>query len=221
MIRGYSSPIPGLPWHSSVVAADLNIAYGPLSAWNITTRGDHLPDNSMLEFTYASTLAAAVKGCEVMEGSVGTRKMREDFAGKLAEVDVLLLLQRFSVQMGDRRYLPHPSKISERLQKRDYVQEQRHSWDVSVFTKYSDDAEPELAHKIQVRNRRPGKGAKFTDYDDTIDVVCLEDIVGNFKFQGMPLCLVVPRLIQEEQAGDGLAGRQLDVMQDRLFDAMR
>lgn len=101
-----------------------------------------------------------------------------ELAGVVSEIDVLLLLLRFTRTLGDSSWAPLPALVTQDRGKRVTDQTMaRNGWDIGVYTHTDETKAPELTYKIQVktdRNQRI-KSDKIDQasikYDDDIVVV--------------------------------------------------
>lgn len=113
-----------------------------------------LPDVETVQSMYLQLSEAAKLGADSLSDHEGTTG--QELAGKVAEVETLLLLQRFSIQqIGDGSWLALPSQMHEDFGHNDGYRDDTRSggsegWDISVFTDYN--GVPEISYKVQVKS---------------------------------------------------------------------
>lgn len=96
-----------------------------------------------------------------------------DLRGDLAELGIYLLLLRQSMKMGSETWFPLPAFRSEDCQPLLFDgQPVRQSWDISVYTKHSQQSPACLTYKVQVKASPHFELA----YTDDVTVVYLSDL---------------------------------------------
>lgn len=199
------------------LAAQKQLAYSSLYLLGIVA--PEQPTDEVRQHTYDTLANIAVEARD--RTKLLLRKSLEGhFVGEMAEISVLLLLQRHGLQFSDASYWwPFPSMASQGFQQKDTSHRLNHNWDISVLTRFDEEEPLDIAHRIEVKNKDVGDRNKDYTYDRAT-VIRLSDIVRRVILPNEAYPLVIPRLVDLENQGYGQATELLDQATERLLDRL-
>lgn len=175
------------------------------------------PTYEARELTYnnlADVAISAREGARYAE----VRQINPRSIGEMAELSVLLLLQRHGLKFDDDNYWwPYPSLASEGLKQKDRSNNLNHNWDINIMTRFGLDQPLDTAYKIEVKHTDVNKRDKRFRYEDAV-VVKLKEIVRSFKLRNEIAGLAIPRVVAMELEGYGQATDILNKATDLLLD---
>lgn len=139
---------------------------------------DHrLPSLELAQTTYKQTVGASHDLLVEFDSSKNSihPKQRKHFVGLLAELAVLMMLQRFAInEIGCDTWFPQFSLLRED-RSNSKGSSLNHAWDINVWSRV--DHSRNLDYKIQVKNGKFGQHSKQRpDVDDIISVFVNQDL---------------------------------------------
>lgn len=142
---------------------------------------------------------------------------RGDLRGRMSEISVLLLLQRFALrEMASSDWLAVPSLISQDINRGTKASPSSKAWDLSVFTQPSPEAASDLSYKIQVKTKRTPKHV----YDPDITVVDYSTDLTSHAGSSTPIGIIIRQCAEEQETDSDRVTSELDRATEKLLEVL-
>ncbi len=206
----------------------MQLAFENIYRWNLMIPEELPPNNILIDNynklidvseTHSNTINLLRKNSSE-KNIPGVR----DIIGNLAEIDVLLLSQRFGLKLADRSWLAIPAFHSEDMGRGKYL-EKREAWDLSIITHVDPSMIPELNYKIQVKSSSRRNEIERAYSPDIKVVYVNEDLTLNCNPDGspwrMPTGLIAEECLRENrQIATIHDTSNLDIRENKLLDIL-
>lgn len=195
-----------------------HLACWPLYNWHVTL-GQIAPPEQAAK-AYGDLLCVTLEHVKALKHFKELDRVRDikDLSGNLAELNVLLLLQRFGITLGDASWLALPSLTSANRggSAGAYFVDR---WDISVFTQHDKTEPPTMDYKVQVKSH-PKQVQNEHVYDESITMVYARTDLGlGSAGRIMPLNVIPSECLREtEQASQATV--RLDQRTDKLLEIL-